>query len=82
MMKTVLICAGFAAIAVPASADEYYVVRGPNKECRVVESRPTDSTIMQVGPLAFKSRDEAERQRTVLCKDERGGGDKVIIKRD
>lgn len=64
----------------PAFADGYYVVRGPDRECRVVETRPSDTTIVQVGPPAVKTREEAERERVVLCKDE--PGDKVIIKKD
>ncbi len=81
-MKYFLILAGLAALATPASAEEYYVVRGPDKECRVVETRPSDTTIVQVGPLAFKTRDDAERERVVLCKADHHSGDKVIIKRD
>ena len=65
----------------PLLAQEYYVVRGPDKKCRVVDSRPTDTTIVQVGPLAFKARDEAERELTVLCKEEAPGGDVVIEKK-
>ncbi|WP_088348442.1 MULTISPECIES: hypothetical protein [Rhodomicrobium] len=82
-MKYFLIIGGLAALASPASADEYYVVRGPDRECRVVETRPTDTTIVQVGPLAFKTRDEAERERVVLCRDgDRDREETVIIKRD
>jgi hypothetical protein len=78
MMKSVLVFAAIATMAAPALADEYYVVRGPDRECRVVDSRPADTTIVQIGPLAFKTRDDAERERIILCKDE--NGDKVIIK--
>lgn len=78
MMKSFLIFGALVAMAAPAMAEEYYVVRGPDKECRVVETRPTDTTIVQIGPLAFKTRDDAERERTILCKEE--SGDRVIIK--
>lgn len=78
-MKSFVICVGLVAMASPALADEYYVVRGPDKECRVVETRPADTTIVQVGPLAFKTRDDAERERMVLCKEEED--DTVIIKK-
>jgi hypothetical protein len=81
-MKYSLLLAGLVAVASPALADEYYIVRGPDKECRVVETRPADATIVQVGPLAFKTREEAERERVVLCKEDSDSGDKVIIKRD
>ena len=79
-MKPLLVLGALVATAAPAFADEYYVVRGPDKECRVVETRPSDTTIVQVGPLAFATRDDAERERVVLCKEE--SGEKVIIKRD
>jgi hypothetical protein len=81
-MKYSLLLVGLVAVASPAIADEYYIVRGPDKECRVVETRPADTTIVQVGPLAFKTREEAERERVVLCKEDSDSGDKVIIKRD
>ena len=81
MMKSLLVLGALVLTAAPAFADEYYVVRGPDRECRVVETRPADTTIVQVGPLAFATRDEAERERVVLCKEE-PEGEKVIIKRD
>jgi hypothetical protein len=69
-MKKFILAAGFALVAsAPAMAQEYYIVRGPEKDCRIVESRPTDTTIVQVGPLAFKTRDEAEREIRVVCKE-------------
>jgi hypothetical protein len=50
------------AFAAPALADEYYVVRDTTtKKCTIVDKRPTTTTtITQVGPLAFKTRTEAE----------------------
>jgi hypothetical protein len=32
----------------------------PLRKCTIVDKRPTTSTIVQVGPMAFKSRTEAE----------------------
>jgi hypothetical protein len=53
-----------SACAVTASAQattEYYVVQdSATKKCTIVDKRPTTSTIVQVGPVAFKSRTEAE----------------------
>jgi hypothetical protein len=80
MIKSILVLGALVVTTAPAFADEYYVVRGPDKECRVVETRPSDSTIVQIGPVAFATRDEAERERVVLCEDE--PDEKVIIKRD
>jgi hypothetical protein len=53
-------------------AAEYYVVQEKaTKKCKVVETRPsaTETTWIQVGPMAFKTRDEAEKQVTVICKE-------------
>jgi hypothetical protein len=74
MLKSALMVAlaGGALVAADfgAFADEYYVVRRPKThECTVVEHRPTENTLVQVGPLAFKTRGEAEEQRTTLCKN-------------
>jgi len=68
-MKYVLPFALVVAIATPALAAEYYVVRGPDKKCKVVESRPTDKTIVVIGNKAFVTREEADKQVTVLCKE-------------
>lgn len=66
-----------------ATAAEYYVVRGPDRKCTVVESKPRDTTIIQVGPLAFTTRDEAERQVRVLCRDDYDRrNDSVVIERE
>lgn len=83
-MKRYILAAGLGLIlATPAMADEYYIIREPDQDCRVVETRPTDSTIVQVGPLAFKTRDEAERELRVVCKEmyESREPDAVIIER-
>jgi hypothetical protein len=68
-MKYVLPVALMFAISTPALAAEYFVVRGPDKKCKVVETRPTDKTITVVGDRAYVSREEAEAQVKVVCKD-------------
>jgi hypothetical protein len=51
----------FAASAVAQTATEYYVVQDTTtKKCTIVDKRPTTNTIVQVGPMAFKTRSEAE----------------------
>ncbi len=70
MMKSLLVLAVIAGASAPAFADEYYVVRGPDQRCKVVETRPVEKSIVQVGPLAFVTREEAESQLRVLCKDD------------
>ena len=70
MLKYVLPLAALTAMTAPAFAAEYFVVRDPStKKCRVVETRPTDTKIVVMGNKAFVSKDEAEKQITVLCKD-------------
>jgi hypothetical protein len=59
------------AYALPANADYYVVQEKSTKKCKVVETVPTDETWVQIGPVAFKTRDEADRQVTVICKERR-----------
>ena len=69
MRKFVLSIAALAAMSAPVFAAEFYVVRDPDtKQCRVVETRPTDTKIVVWGERAFTTRDEAQKQVTVLCK--------------
>lgn len=70
MIRSLLALAVIAGVSAPASADEYYVVRGPDKKCRVVETRPSESTVVQVGPLAFVTREKAESEMRVLCRED------------
>ena len=70
MHKYILLGVVAAALATPAVAQttttttttsEYYVVQDPGtKKCTIVTEKPASSTIVQVGPMAFKSRTEAE----------------------
>ncbi len=69
MLKSCIIAAGtLVAFAAPAFA-EYYIVHGPDRHCRVVERVPEDRTFVRVGPLSFGTRDDAERQVRVICRD-------------
>ena len=46
------------------------MVRDPTtKSCKVVATRPTDKTIVVIGDKAYVTRDEAEKQVKVVCKD-------------
>jgi Cu/Ag efflux protein CusF len=55
-------------IAVPAFAQtttttttEYYVVQDSStKKCTIVDKKPTTTTMVEVGPMGFKTRTEAE----------------------
>jgi hypothetical protein len=73
MMKQ--LCLAGAAVAMLSStalAAEYYIVQEKaTKKCKVVDARPSETTWVQIGPLAFKTRDEADKQIAVVCKEKR-----------
>ena len=66
-----------AAVAVAfcssgAMAQEYYIVQDKTtKKCKVVETKmpATETTWVQIGPLGIKTREEAEKQVAVVCKE-------------
>ena len=64
MTRFAIAAALATAIVVPAFAQtvtEYYVVQDAStKRCTIVDKKPTTTTIVQVGPVAFKTRTEAE----------------------
>jgi hypothetical protein len=39
-----------------------------DKKCTVVESRPTDKTVVVAGDTAFVTREKADKQLAVVCK--------------
>ena len=69
MIKYVLATAFLLGATAPAFAAEFYIVRGPDKKCQIVETRPTDKTIVVVGDKTYVTRDEATKQMAVVCKD-------------
>jgi hypothetical protein len=66
MTRIALAIALAAAFTAPAFAQsttvtEYYVVQdSASKKCTIVDKKPTTTTMVQVGPLGFKTRTEAE----------------------
>jgi hypothetical protein len=44
-------------------------LHGANNPCRIVEQRPTEKTIVVLGDRAYVTREEAERQVKVGCRD-------------
>ena len=61
-MKTKLLVAGLVLIGLssPVLADYYVVQDVKTKKCTIVEKKPTTTTtVTQVGPVAFKTREEA-----------------------
>jgi hypothetical protein len=71
MLKYIIAVGVIAAVAAPALGAEYYVVRGPDKKCKVVETRPVDKTVVVVGDTAYVTREEAETQLKVVCKEKK-----------
>ena len=69
-MRKSLAVACLLATAGPAMAAEYYIVRGPDKQCRIVEKRPTETTVVVIGDKAYVTKEEAERQVKVVCQEE------------
>lgn len=86
MKARFLIAAGLISASVaPAIADEYYVVRGPDRHCTVTTTRPEkDTVVTQIGPLAFKTRNEAEDRikTTKVCSDDATTGSRIHIDKD
>lgn len=73
-MKASLLLAGALIVgcAAPAVADEFYVVQGPSHNCTITTTRPADKEVVtQIGPMAFKSRVEAEDRikQTKVCEE-------------
>ena len=70
MTRCALALAALVAVSAPAFAAEFFIVRDPaTKKCRIVETRPTEKTMVIIGDKAYVSRDEADRQLKVVCKD-------------
>jgi hypothetical protein len=70
-MKKALIAAGALAVfATPALADFWIVREGPTGKCTVVDKKPTDTKIVIVGGdgKVYKTRADAEKEVTVVCK--------------
>jgi hypothetical protein len=84
-VKNLLAAAILVSFAAPALADEYYVVRGPDRHCTVTTTKPTEqTTVTQIGPLAFESREKAEDRikTTKICSDDTTTGTSVHIDKD
>ena len=62
-MKALVGAVLIAAFVTPAlAADEFYVVQDvKTKKCTIVSEKPKDTTtVTQIGPVAFRTRTEAE----------------------
>ncbi|WP_072396290.1 hypothetical protein [Hyphomicrobium sp. CS1GBMeth3] len=71
MKRIVWATVAILAICSPAIAEEYYIVReGDDKECKIVETRPTEETVVVIGDRAYVTREEAEKELAVVCEDD------------
>jgi hypothetical protein len=71
MLKYVLAGSLTVAFVVPAiAAEQYYIVRGPDKKCTVVEEKPTTTSgVTVMGNTVFTTRSEAETSIKKVCTD-------------
>jgi len=61
LLGSVVLVALVGPVSAQTTVTEYYVVQdAATKKCTIVDKKPTTTTIVQVGPVAFKSRTEAE----------------------
>jgi hypothetical protein len=65
--KLVVACAALGLLVSTASADYYIVQEKATKKCKVVETKPTETTWIQVGPASFKTQSDAEKQIKTVC---------------
>ena len=76
-MKAPILLAGVLMIgfAGTATADEYYIASSPTTHrCTITTTKPADREVVtQIGPLAFKSREEAETRMKTVKTCEEGG---------
>jgi hypothetical protein len=70
MKQTVLLGAlALSLFATPALADFWIVRDSPTANCRIVETKPTDTKITIVGGnKVYTTRTDAEKEMTVVCK--------------
>ena len=83
-MKKLLLAASMIVVAVPALADEFYIVRNPTtKSCTITERRPSGGPEVVIGS-PFGVRIEAERRmKTVTeCTETTGSGTRIEERRE
>jgi len=68
MKRILLAAAAFGVLSTPALADFWIVRDSPTAECRIVETKPADTKVTIVGNTVFKTRDEASKEMTTVCK--------------
>ena len=67
LKKLVLATAAVGLLMSTASAEYYIVQEKATKKCKVVETKPTDTTWIQIGPASFQDQSDAETQIKTVC---------------
>jgi hypothetical protein len=65
--KSALALLALGLLMTTASADYYIVQEKATKKCKVVETKPTETTWIQVGPASFKTQSDADKQIKTVC---------------
>lgn len=69
MLRYALAGVVLAFAATPAFAQFYIVQSKTDKTCKIVETKPADTTtVVVIGDKAYTTREEAEKQIKVVCK--------------
>jgi len=71
MFRYALTAALVISFAAPVLAAEgFYIVRGPDKKCQVVNVAPstTETTVTRVGKNTYVTQEEAQADMAVVCK--------------
>ena len=72
MLKKLALATAAVGLLMSTAGAEYYIVQEQaTKKCKVVETRPTETTWVQVGPAAFKTQAEAQKQVKTVCVEKR-----------
>jgi hypothetical protein len=69
MLKYAMLIGVAVGLTIPALAAEYFIVRGADRQCRVVEKPPTEKTVVVIGNKAYVTREEADKQLAVVCRE-------------
>jgi hypothetical protein len=68
MTKYLLAGALLLSFTVPTlAAKQFYIIRGADKHCTIVEEKPTTSTTVVVGNKAYTTREEAQTELKTVC---------------
>jgi hypothetical protein len=84
-MKSCFLIAGILAFGLTgtAMAEDYYITQNPStRHCTITTTKPADREVVtQVGPLAFRTREEAEGRikQTKVCEEGTTGSSSTTV---